>query len=94
MDRSQINYIKYILEAHDNVAIMSTIDSKQAIVQLRIAPGCERLVSDMMNALSVEFTVRPIAGATLPNPASRHHSNGDGEGGSATSDQQRNFGLP
>ena len=94
VDRSQISYIKFILEAHDNLAVLSTIDSRRAVVQLRIAPGCERLVSEMMNDFSNEFTVRPIDAATLCDPASKGSSNGDGESRSLASDHQRNSHCP
>ena len=86
VDRSQISYIKFILEAHDNVAVMSTIDPRQAVVQLRIAPGCERLVRKIMNDFSNEFTVRPIDPETLCNPATRVSSDGRAESGCLASD--------
>ncbi len=86
VDRSQIGFIKFILEAHDNVAVMSTIDPKQGVVQLSIAPGCERLVSDIMKDFSENFTVRPIDKAAGCEPAVREGSNGGGQPISPVSD--------
>jgi hypothetical protein len=94
VDRSQISYIKFVLEAHDNVAVMSTVDPQQAVVQLRIAPGCERLVGDIMNDFSNEFTVCPVDPATLREPASSDRSDGGAESGFPASDDQRNPHCP
>ncbi len=55
MDRRQISFVKFILEAYDNVAVMSTLDPRQAIVLVTIAPGCGRLVDSIMNGLGGEF---------------------------------------
>ena len=60
VDRSQIRFIKFILEAYDNMAVMSTIDARQAIVQVTIAPGCETLVKGIMNGFSEGFEVVPV----------------------------------
>lgn len=60
VDRSQISFIKFILEAYDNVAVMSTIDPRQAIVQIAIAPGCETMVKGIMDGFSEEFEVVPV----------------------------------
>jgi hypothetical protein len=86
VDRSQIGFIKFILEAHDNLVVMSTLDSKQGVVQLSIAPGCEQLVSDIMKDLSENFTVRPIDGAVQSDPTVRKVSNGGGQSASPVSD--------
>ena len=44
MDRSHISFVKFILEAYDNVAVMTTLDPHRAVVQVTIATGCENLV--------------------------------------------------
>jgi hypothetical protein len=63
MDRSQISFVKFILEAYDNVAVMSTLDPRQALVQVIIAPGCETLVDGIMNGLGGEVGMVPVEDA-------------------------------
>lgn len=62
VDRSQISFIKFILEAYDNVAIVSTVDSQRGIVRIVVAPGCESLVDDLMAGLAEDHHVRLIDG--------------------------------
>ena len=57
VDRCQIGFVKFILEAYDNVAVMSTLDPKQALVQITMAPGCETMVDGIINSLAGEFEV-------------------------------------
>ena len=57
VDRHQISFVKFIIEAYDNVAVMSTLDPQLAVVQITIAPGCETLVDGIMNSLAGEFEV-------------------------------------
>ena len=57
VDRREISFVKFIIEAYDNVAVMSTMDPHQAVVQVTIAPGCETLVDGIMNSLAGEFEV-------------------------------------
>lgn len=60
IDRRQISFVKFILEAYDNVAVMSTLDPRQALVQVIIAPGCERIVDGIMAGLGGEVGVVPV----------------------------------
>jgi len=52
VDRREISFIKFVLEAYDNVAVLSTVDPHQGFVRIRIAPGCEELVDGIVHALS------------------------------------------
>jgi hypothetical protein len=60
VDRSQISFIKFILEAYDNVAVLSTLDSRLALVQVVIAPGCETMVDGIMTDLGVDVQAVPV----------------------------------
>ena len=51
MDRRRISFVKFILEAYDNVALVSTVDAKQGIVKISVAPGCESLVWGILEDL-------------------------------------------
>lgn len=69
MDRCQISYVKFILEAYDNVAVMSTLDPRQGLVQVAIAPGCETLVKGIMNSLAAERLYVVAVDHASPNAA-------------------------
>lgn len=52
VDRSQISFVKFILEAYDNVAVVTTLDAGQGLVVVTVSPGCERLVDGIIESLS------------------------------------------
>ena len=52
VDRREISFIKFVLEAYDNVAVLSTVNPNQGVVRIRIAPGCEALVEAIVSELS------------------------------------------
>lgn len=60
VDRREIGFIKFILEAYDNVAVMSTLDSRLAVVQVAIVPGCETMVDDILKSLCGEVEMTPV----------------------------------
>lgn len=55
---SDIVFIRYILEAHDGLAVISTLPEAKDTIVLRIAPGCEedvlQIVSGLKNEISME----------------------------------------
>lgn len=57
VNRRQISFIKFILEAYDNMAVVTTLDPSKAIVQVAMAPGCETIICSVLNAFSHEFEV-------------------------------------
>ncbi len=63
VDRREICFLKFILEAYDGIATMTTIDARQGIVLLRIAPGCEKEVEALLRDLGKEFMIDVFAGA-------------------------------
>ena len=65
VDRCQISFVKFILEAYDNVAVISTLEARQAVVQITIAPGCATLVDGIMTSLAGEFAMVPVEDAPL-----------------------------
>lgn len=62
--RERIGFVKFILEAYDNLAVMSTLDSRQAVVQISIAPGCERVVEEILQSLAGGFEAARADGST------------------------------
>ncbi len=51
VDRSSINYIRWIIESYDGMAIVTTINPHKAIIELKIAPGCETLIDELIYSL-------------------------------------------
>lgn len=58
--RCQINFLKFILEAYDNVAVVSTLDASHAVVQITIAPGCETFVDGILTGLAGDIGLIPL----------------------------------
>ena len=51
VDRSRISYIRWIIESYDGMAIVSTINPIDAIIEIKIAPGCETIVNELIRSL-------------------------------------------
>lgn len=66
VDRRQISFIKFILEAYDNMAVMSTLDPRQAVVQVTVAPGCEKAINDVLTGVAQEIEMVTLD--RLPEP--------------------------
>ena len=57
VDRREICFLKFILEAYDGIATLTTIDAHQGIVMLRIAPGCEKDVETVLQDLKKDIMI-------------------------------------
>ena len=55
VDRREICFVKFILEAYEGIASMTTIDPCQGIVLLRIAPGFEEEVEAVLRDLGKDI---------------------------------------
>jgi hypothetical protein len=55
IDRHAIALVKFIIEAYDNLVVMSTLDAREGIVGLAIAPGCQDQVDGIMAGLAAEI---------------------------------------
>ena len=62
VDRSRISYIRWIVESYDGMAIVSTIDPDNAVIELKIAPGCESTVNELIHSLKVDegLKINPV----------------------------------
>ena len=58
VDKSRISYIRWIVESYDGMAIVTTIDPIDAIIELKIAPGCETIVNDLIHSLRVDEGIK------------------------------------
>jgi hypothetical protein len=71
VDRREIAFLRFILEAYDGIAVLETLDSKFGIVVLHIAPGCEAevdaILQDLKNDFMLESTItRKASGLDFP----------------------------
>ncbi len=55
VDRKQIGFIKFIFEAYDGVAVVSTIDAKDSLIRLSIAPDLMEESDMIINDLKKDF---------------------------------------
>ena len=78
MDRRQISFIKFILEAYDNLAIVSTVDADKAVIEIRIAPGCEGEVDDLLDSFAGQVKITPIGQQEQHHGGGRNGSRGIG----------------
>lgn len=51
IDRRQVHYLRFIIEAYPGMAVVSTVDSALGLVSIAIAPGCE---PDIVRILEAE----------------------------------------
>ena len=63
---SEINYLRVTLESYDGMVVLRTIDPQEALIELQIAPGCEDLVSEVIEHL------RKAENISIHNTRDRH----------------------
>jgi hypothetical protein len=52
VDRREINYLRTTLESYDGMAVVRTIDPEEARIEIMISPGCEDMVSELLDSLA------------------------------------------
>ena len=62
VDRRDISLLRFILEAYEGVATLTTVDAAAGIVKVMMAPGRERLVTELLATLceSREILMEPL----------------------------------
>jgi len=60
VDRKNMAFMKFIFEAYDGIATVSTVDSAAGLIMLRIPPGNEAdvdmVLDDLRNDMLIEQT--------------------------------------
>jgi len=59
VDRREIAFIKFIVEAYDGIAVLETLDPMAGIVVFHIAPGCKRDLDALLEDLKREILIEP-----------------------------------
>ena len=60
VDRRQISLIRFIFEAYEGLAVITTVDPTAGVVSLSVAPGCEDTAKTVMDDLGKDFLIEPI----------------------------------
>jgi hypothetical protein len=59
VDRRQINLIRFIFEAYEGVAVVSTVEAAKGLISLAVAPGCETVAESVMDDLGKCILIEP-----------------------------------
>jgi predicted nucleotide-binding protein len=60
INRRDIAYFKFIVESHEGIAVVRTKDPREAILELMVAPGCEREVEEVIEVLRKEISIEKL----------------------------------
>jgi len=60
IDRREVGYLRFILEAYPGVAMMRTVDPQQGLVVLHVGPGCEKEVDMIIDGLRKEVQIELV----------------------------------
>jgi len=60
VDHCDISFIKFIIEAYEGLAVMTTVDRGRGVVELNIAPGCENEVDLILQDLGKDLLIEPV----------------------------------
>jgi hypothetical protein len=60
VDRRQINLIRFIFEAYEGIAVVSTVEAATGLISLAVAPGCEAVAESVMDDLSKSILIEPV----------------------------------
>lgn len=52
LERRHIHYVRSTVESYDGMAVVRTLDPHGAIIEVLISPGCEDLVSKLLDSLT------------------------------------------
>jgi hypothetical protein len=63
VDPYEIHYLRYILEAYEGLATLTTLDPLQGLIQLAVPPGCEGSLETLMEALAQELELKRVSSA-------------------------------
>ena len=58
--QKDIAYFKFIVESYEGMAIVRTLDPREAVVELMIAPGWEKDVEQLLEGLRKEIRLEAL----------------------------------
>lgn len=69
VDRREIAFFRFILEAYDGMATLRTLDPRKGLVAVHIAPGCEADFRDLIKDLTRSFRIEAVKSDTAQDDA-------------------------
>ena len=67
IDRREICFLKFILEAYDGIASITTVNSHLGVVRLHIPPGCAEDVEIILQDLKKNFIIEDASAEISEN---------------------------
>lgn len=61
VDPYEIHYLKFILEAYEGLATLTTLDSDTGLIQLAAPPGSKDSLESLLEALGRELGLERVA---------------------------------
>ena len=55
VDRREIAFIRFVVEAYDGLAVVTTLDPATGLIEFQIAPGCEQDVETILQDLQQDI---------------------------------------
>jgi hypothetical protein len=60
VDRKEIAFLRFIFEAYEGIANLTTLNAREGLIRLQIAPGCEGEVKRVLDNLKQEIMIEAI----------------------------------
>ena len=60
VDRRQINFVRFIFEAYEGLAVVTTLDAAKGHIGLAVAPGCEAMAGRIMEDLARQIRIEAM----------------------------------
>lgn len=61
VDPYEIHYLKFILEAYEGLATLTTLNADKGLIRLAVPPGCEGSLDALMKALEKELKLNQVS---------------------------------
>ena len=60
VDRRRIGFMKFIFEAYDGIANLTTVDAELGVISINIPDGCVDTVNLLIDILGREMLIEPL----------------------------------
>ena len=60
VDKRQIGFMKFIFEAYDGIANLTTIDPALGIISINIPNGCDDIVDNLLKTLGHDILIESL----------------------------------
>jgi len=60
VDKRQIGFMKFIFEAYDGIANLTTIDATLGVISINIPNGCDDIVDNLLKTLGRDILIESL----------------------------------